>query len=65
MGLRKASSNTARSKELLALARRYAEKAQDLSEGDDKRTWLEHESKELIEEARGLTNEARQDLEKI
>jgi len=48
-----------RSNEMLALARRYAEQAEQLPEGDDKRTWLEEEAQRLIGEARALTAEAK------
>lgn len=52
-------SKTMRSNEMLALARRYAEQAEKLPEGDDKRKWLEEEAARLIGEARALTTEAK------
>lgn len=51
---------TTRSKEVLELARRYAKEAEALPAGDAKRQWLEEEAKRLIDEARTLTEQAKE-----
>ncbi|WP_126456815.1 hypothetical protein [Sulfuriflexus mobilis] len=58
-------SITSRSKEMLDLARHYAEQIESLPEGDDKRAWLEEEAKRLIQEARALTQQAKEQMTKI
>jgi cell division protein FtsB len=49
---------------MLELAKRYAEQAEKLPSGDDKRNWLEEEAKRLIEGARALTEQAKSEVSK-
>ncbi|UCH46506.1 MAG: hypothetical protein JSU95_10265 [Betaproteobacteria bacterium] len=55
---------TSRSNDMLERARRYLEDAKKLPEGDDKRLWLEEEAQRLIDEARELTESAKQQVSK-
>jgi hypothetical protein len=54
-----------KSEELLELAEQYAQRAEQLPEGDDKRKWLEAEASALLEEARSLTDEVLQKTSKF
>lgn len=53
---------TARSKEMLELARRYATEAEKLPAGDAKRQWLEEEARRLMNDARALTEKAKEQV---
>ncbi len=53
-----------RSNELLEIARRYAQQAVELPVEDDKRKWLEQEAARLLREARALTDEAREQVDR-
>jgi hypothetical protein len=64
MAIENVRSMTARSNEMLELAKRYAEQAEKLPSGDDKRNWLEEEAKRLIEGARALTEQAKSEVSK-
>ncbi len=52
------------SNELLDIARRYAQQAVELPDEDDKRKWLEQEAGRLLREARALTDEAREQVDR-
>ncbi len=51
---------TSKSNEYLSLAKRYLKQAESLPKGDDKRKWLEEEATSLFNDAKKLTDEAKQ-----
>ncbi len=57
-------AKTSRSSEKLELAQQLAREAEALPEGDDKRKWLEERAQKLIDEARALTETAKQAVTK-
>jgi len=57
-------AKTSKSSEKLDLAQELAKEAESLPEGDDKRKWMEERAQKLIDEARALTEIAKQAITK-
>lgn len=55
---------TSKSSEKLEQARKLADEAQRLPDGDDQRKWMEERAQNLIDEARKLTEMAKQEVSK-
>lgn len=53
---------TLKSKNLLELARDYAEKAKTLDENNPERKWLEEKAKELLNRAKDLTEQVKRQV---
>jgi hypothetical protein len=60
MSIKSVKLKTSKSNEYLGLAKRYLKQAESLSEGDDKRQWLEEEANRLFNEAKELSDQAKQ-----
>jgi hypothetical protein len=65
MGIEQVRAKTSKSSEKLALAQQLAKEAESLPEGDEKRRWLEEQAQKLIDDARALTETAKQDISKL
>jgi hypothetical protein len=64
MKIEKVRQKTSKSNEKLELAQQLAFEALKLPEGSDERNKLEAEAQKLIEEARELTDTAKQEISK-
>jgi len=64
MKIEQVRDKTSRSSELLDLARKFAEDAAKLPEGSKERESLELRAQHLVDEARALTETAKQEISK-
>ena len=64
MAIEDVREKTARSKEMLSLARQLALDAAKLPENSEERKSLEARAKDLVEQARALTDSAKQEIGK-
>ncbi len=64
MKIEQVKAKTSKSNEMLQLARELAEEAAQLPEGSDERKWMEERAQKLVDEARVLTDTAKQAITK-
>jgi hypothetical protein len=55
---------TEKSKNMLEIARRYAEEAMNLPENNERRKWLEEEASRFLVEAKNLTQQVKKKVSK-
>jgi hypothetical protein len=65
MRLEDIRENTVKSKQILALARRYAKEAENLPKDNEKRILLEKMAEDLLKEAKELTDQAKEQFSKL